>query len=124
LVKTIADNNSEYNHRSFQMNYSLKKSHFAFATILFFSTSLFLIGCSSMSTLPKEDNVKVSRKPADKDCVFLSKLEGRTMSKRGTEEDALKDLVKEAANKGANFLEVKTYSSAGTAVTGLVYKCP
>lgn len=80
--------------------------------------------CSSMSTLPAEDNVKVSRDDADKGCTFLGKLEGRTISKAATTEDALHDLRKEAANKGANYLVVKEYSGMGTSVTGLAYKCP
>lgn len=93
--------------------------------LLFVTLSpLFGIGCSSMSALPQEDNVKVSREEADKDCTFISKLEGRSMSKTAKAEDALKDLQKEAANKGANYLVVKEYSGMGTAVTGLAYKCP
>lgn len=82
------------------------------------------VGCSSMSSLPKEDNVKISRAPADKDCELLSKVEGRSMSKNGNEEDTLKDLRQEAANKGANFLVVKEFSSMGTSATGLAYRCP
>jgi len=39
-------------------------------------------------------------------------------------EDALADLKKEAANKGANFLVVRQYSAMGTAVTGEAYLCP
>ena len=77
-----------------------------------------------MSTLPETDNVKVSRNDADKDCEFISKLEGRSSSKTAKPEDALNDLKKEAANKGANYLVVKEYSGYGTAVTGLAYKCP
>jgi hypothetical protein len=83
-----------------------------------------IAACSSMSTLPKADNVKVSREDADKDCTFISKVEGRTMSKIPKEGEALADLTKEAANKGANYLVVKEYSGNGTAVTGLAYKCP
>lgn len=77
-----------------------------------------------MSTLPVEDNVKVSRDEADEDCKFLSKVEGRSIDAKATEEDVLKDLRQEAANKGANFLVVEQYSATGTAVTGKAYKCP
>jgi hypothetical protein len=101
----------------------MTKSNF-YLPIFLILPSFLLLSCSSLSNLPKEENVKVSRKPADKDCVFISKVEGRSISKKATAEDALKDLIKEAANKGANFLEVKEYSGTGSAVTGLAYKCP
>ena len=84
----------------------------------------FTSGCSSMSTLPKTENLTVSRKPADKKCSPLGKLEGRSLSKTAKPEDALEDLKKEAANKGANYLVVKEYSGTGGAVTGLAYICP
>ena len=85
---------------------------------------LLVTACSHMSTLPQEDNVKVSRDEPDKDCQFLGKIEGRSMSKTPKQEEALKDLRQEAANKGANYLVVKEYSGMGTAATGLAYKCP
>jgi hypothetical protein len=86
--------------------------------------ALFMAGCSTMSTLPTEDNVKVSREAADEDCKFLSKVEGRSLDAKATEEDVLKDMRQEAANKGANFLLVEQYSATGTAVMGKAYKCP
>lgn len=89
-----------------------------------FASTIFLTSCSHMSNLPDEDNVKVSRDDAKKDCQFLGKLEGRSMSKIPKPEEALTDLKMEAVNKGANFLTVKEYSGNGTAVTGLAYKCP
>ena len=46
------------------------------------------------------------------------------LSPKGTAEDALNDMKKEAANKGANYLQIKEYSSYGTAVTGIAFKCP
>lgn len=83
-----------------------------------------ILGCSSMSTLPKDDNVKVSREDADKDCHLIGKVEGRSLSVKATPEDVLKDMKQEAANKGANYLVVKEYSGTGTAATGLAYHCP
>jgi hypothetical protein len=79
---------------------------------------------SHMSALPKDDNVKVARIEPAKECVLISKVEGRTTSTRGTPEDALKDLKQEAANKGANYLMIDQYSAYGTSVTGIAYKCP
>lgn len=89
--------------------------------------TLFITNCSHtsrMSELPKEDNVKVSREDADKECKFIGKLEGRAMSKTPKQDEALKDLRQEAANKGANYLVVKQYSDLGTSATGLAYACP
>lgn len=88
------------------------------------SAALSFLGCSTMSNAPDVKNVKVSREEADKDCQFISKIEGRTNSLKGTNEDALKDLQQEAANKGANFLVVRAYSGTGTSVSGEAYKCP
>ena len=83
-----------------------------------------IMGCASMSNLPVEENVKVTLQDADKDCTFISKVEGRSNSKVPKQDEALQDLKQEAANKGANYLVVKEYSGLGTAVTGLAYKCP
>jgi uncharacterized protein YbjQ (UPF0145 family) len=77
-----------------------------------------------MSTLPAKENLKVSRDAADKDCHLLGKMEGRTQSKTPDQEAALEDLKQEAANKGANYLQVLEYSSLGTSVTGMAYHCP
>ncbi len=89
-----------------------------------------LTACTSMPTtkamspLPQNNNVRVSRVDPDSACKFLSKVEGRTQSVKGTRDEALGDLKQEAANKGANYLVVKQYSDAGTAVTGEAYLCP
>lgn len=88
---------------------------------------VFLSGCSmtsKMSELPDEDNVKTSRHKADKDCEELGKVRGTSTSLKGTAEQALADLKQEAANKGANYVEIKQYSDNKTSVTGLAYKCP
>ena len=86
--------------------------------------SLTLSSCASRSVLPDVREVKVSREPADKDCRELGSLSGRTASARGTEAEALEDLKKEAAAKGANYVVVKQYSGYGTSVTGIGYECP
>lgn len=91
---------------------------------MLFALGFSLAACSTMSNLPEEDNVKVTREDAPKDCEFLGKIEGRSMSKIPKQEEALNDLKIEAANKGANYLVVKQYSATGNAVTGLAYKCP
>jgi len=88
------------------------------------TATVLLTNCSSMSNAPEKKNIKVSREDADTDCRFISKLEGRSNSKTGNTEAALEDLKQEAANKGANYLQVKEYSGYGTSVTGLAYFCP
>jgi hypothetical protein len=83
-----------------------------------------LASCSHQSPLPEKENVKVSReKPDEKDCQFLTKVEGRVTTVKGTAEQALEDLKQEAANKGANYLQVEQYSGSGLSVTGMAYKC-
>ncbi len=81
-------------------------------------------GCKSRSVLPDVGEVKVSREAAHKDCREIGKITGTTSSVKGTEAQALADLKKEAANKGANYVVVKEYSSYGTSVTGIAYECP
>lgn len=83
-----------------------------------------LSACSSRSVTPDAEEVKVSREAADKDCKELGKITGTTMSVKGTAEEALADLKKEAANKGANYVVVKQYSDNQTSVTGIAYECP
>lgn len=85
---------------------------------------LVLSACASRSVLSDSKEVKVSREAADKDCREIGTLNGRTASVKGTQEEALEDLKKEAANKGANYVIVKEYSAYGTSVTGVAYECP
>ncbi len=93
--------------------------------ILFSGVLVFaLAACASRSVLSDSKEVKVSRDAADKDCKEIGTITGRTASAKGTQEEALEDLKKEAANKGANYVVVKEYSAYGTSVTGVAYECP
>jgi hypothetical protein len=85
--------------------------------------AFFLAGCASRSVLPDSKEVKVSREAPDKSCKDLGGITGTTSSAKGTREQALEDLKTEAANKGANYVMVKEYSSYGTSVTGVAYEC-
>jgi hypothetical protein len=85
---------------------------------------LFLMGCASQSLTPQVSDVKASHDSPPEKCIQVSKVTGSTSSAKGTTEDALEDLKKDAANKGANYVKVDEYSSYGTAVTGVAYKCP
>lgn len=82
------------------------------------------VGCSSRSVLPDQKEVKITRSPADAKCKDLGKITGTTISKTPTEEQALEDLKREAAHKGANYVVVQQYSEMGGMVTGLAYDCP
>jgi hypothetical protein len=94
-----------------------------YSLVLLLGSVGFLGGCASRPVTPQVDDVKVSREPADKGCTELGKITGTTMSMKGTPEDALNDLKKEAANKGANYVMVKQYSDNQTSVTGIAYEC-
>lgn len=86
--------------------------------------ALMASACASRSVLPDVKEVKVSREAPDKKCTEIGSITGRTATVKGTQEQALEDLKKEAANKGANYVVVKQYSGMGTSVTGVAYECP
>lgn len=88
-----------------------------------FLAALLIAGCKSRSVLPDDKEVKVSRAAADKDCREIGPITGTVASAKGTQGQALADLKKEAANKGANYVMVKEYSAYGTSVTGIAYEC-
>lgn len=84
----------------------------------------FLASCSSRSVLPDSTEVKVSRDAADNSCKSLGMITGTTSSVKGTRDEALADLKQTAANKGANYAQIKQYSPQGTTVTAAAYECP
>ena len=91
---------------------------------LFLILCLSLAACASRSVLPEVKEVKVSRDEPSAKCKEVGKLTGNSPDVHGTQEQALNDLKREAANKGANYVVVKQYSDYGTAVTGIAYECP
>lgn len=86
--------------------------------------SLVLGACAHRSILPDVKEVKVSRDAPDDDCKDLGMIAGETATVKGTPEQALEDLKREAANKGANYVMIKQFSAYGTAATGIAYECP
>jgi hypothetical protein len=85
----------------------------------------FVVSCAHhRSVLPDVKEVKVGREPAGDDCKELGPINGTTSSAQGTREQALEDLKREAANKGANYVMIKQYSAYGTSVVGIGYECP
>ena len=86
--------------------------------------SLAVSACASRSVMPEAKDVTVSREaPNAKKCQEMGKITGSVASAKGTREQALDDLKREAANKGANYVMVKQYSDLGTQVTGIAYEC-
>lgn len=83
-----------------------------------------LVGCSSRSIKPNPDEVKMSREAPASNCRHIGPISGTTMTATATQDDALADLKKDAANKGANYVVIKEFSSYGTTVTGEAYECP
>lgn len=81
-----------------------------------------VVGCSSKAILD-EDDVKIIRDEPSGDCENLGTITGRTMYAKQTREDAIKDLKKDAAAKGANYVRFAQASGSGTVVTGTGYKC-
>ncbi|MGE0525675.1 MAG: DUF4156 domain-containing protein [Bdellovibrionales bacterium] len=87
----------------------------------------FLGGCSSkpkLSVIPQADEVKVSRDRPGEECKEIGVITGRTSSATGTREQALEDLKQEAANRGANYIVIKSYSGYGTGAVGTAFECP
>ena len=80
--------------------------------------------CASRSVLPDVHEVTVSRSEPGPKCKEMGKMTGTASSAKGTSQEALDDLKKEAAHKGANYLVIKQYSDYGTAVTAMAYECP
>ena len=86
---------------------------------------LMFTACSSRPVLPDQSEVKVSRTPPKSNkCESIGPLEGRTMTAKGNAEEALENLKKSAAHKGANFVHIQRYSETGTAVRGEGFVCP
>ena len=69
------------------------------------------------------DDIKVGREKPSGECEELGLLRGTTMTATETKEDALEDLKKTAANKGATYVKVEQFSATGTSVTGMAYTC-
>lgn len=94
------------------------------AMLISIASVLGISACASRSVTPEAKEVKVDRAAPGKDCRELGTISGTTSSAKGTREQALEDLKQEAANKGANYVMVREYSSYGTTVTGTAYECP
>jgi uncharacterized protein YbjQ (UPF0145 family) len=84
----------------------------------------FLVGCSSKPVEMKSNDVKVSRDIPAKDCKLIGNVKGTVQGLKPNLELAIEDMKKEAADKGANYVQMESQSSYGTAVAGEAYDCP
>lgn len=83
-----------------------------------------LISCSHESLTPDVKDVKVSKDNPPKDCKEIGRVTGSTHTNKGTSDEALQDMVREASKRSANYLRIDEYSSYGGSVTGTAYRCP
>jgi hypothetical protein len=88
------------------------------------SIVLSIAGCKSVEKFPEAKDVTTGANVPSKDCREIGSIRGRANSKTPDMEAALKDLKLEAANKGANYVQVKEKSGYGTEVVGVAFNCP
>lgn len=91
---------------------------------MLFLLLLFLSACTSHQILPEKINVQVSRDEPAKNCKPLGLVQGRSTKVNGTSEEALIDLKKDAALKGANYVVYETMGAFGGYMRGQGYYCP
>lgn len=73
--------------------------------------------------VPDANQIKVSRKPAKETCKKIGPVEGRSVGHTGGFEEALADLKKDAAHRGANYVHLGASGAMATAVRGMAYIC-
>jgi hypothetical protein len=81
-------------------------------------------GCSHKPIILSSGDIEVSRENPSSKCHEVGPVSGATTSIKATQKDALEDMKREAAAKGANFIKIEQFSDSGTAVTGTSYQCP
>jgi len=85
---------------------------------------VFLGACSSRPVIMEGKDVKVSRDQAHESCKDLGVIQGKVIGTKSNVEMAIEDMKKEAAAKGANYVQMETSSAYGTSVRGTAYVCP
>lgn len=83
----------------------------------------FLAACASKPLLEKDD-IKVTRDAADPKCQNLGPIEGRTITIKGTQNEAMENLKEEAMKKGANFVQTEVVGAQGKVIRGTAFRCP
>ncbi len=92
--------------------------------LVLFSVLMVIAGCHSVEKFPEAKDVNTGANVPSKDCREIGSIRGRANSKTPDIEAAMKDLKLEAANKGANYVQIKEKSGYGTEVVGLAFNCP
>lgn len=87
--------------------------------------SLFLFAaCSTKPIVPRAENMTISRDNPPEVCKNLGRVQGRTVGTAPNLEEAVEDMKKDAAFKGANYVVMETASGYETAVAGTAFYCP
>ncbi len=85
---------------------------------------LALAGCASKEILPDKVEVKVTRSEPSKDCKMIGPVSGSTTKIGENAEVAMVNIKKDAARKGANFVQYESSSADGSGLKGTSYYCP
>lgn len=96
------------------------KNFFSYSVI---AAGLIFSGCKGYEILPDKIEVKVGREVPDDDCREVGPVNGSVSKISGTSEEALENMKKDAARKGANFVLYESASGTGTAMKGIAYSC-
>lgn len=93
---------------------------------IFVIAVLTLGSCAStqQTNVPDAELVTLSREEPDPDCKDLGPVTGSSLSVKGTHEDSLQDLKKDAARRGANYVQLLGHSATGSSASGVAYICP
>ena len=81
-----------------------------------------VVSCTSKAILERDD-VTVTRDQPASNCQSLGAIDGRVMTVKGTQEEAMENLKEEAVKKGANWVHVESIGAQGTTVRGQAYNC-
>ena len=90
----------------------------------FFPILLLVAGCASKTVIPTIQDVRFSKVDPPTKCEEVGLVQGTTNFANGTTEEAIDDMKKDAAHKGANYVKFGQLSGTGTVVTGVAFKCP
>ncbi len=82
-----------------------------------------LAGCKGYEILPDQIEVTVGRELPDDGCREIGPVSGSVSKISGTSAEALENMKKDAARKGANFVLYESASGTGTAMKGVAYSC-
>ena len=74
--------------------------------------------------MPNTKDIEVRRELPAAACREIGEVTGRTASAQGSRDEALEDLKRDAADRGANYVMLREWSAYGTGVTGSAYVCP